>query len=878
MDATLEPLLSTKEPLLSTKLKIPAPRKDYIVRGALFGKITDCTDLSVVFIRGGAGTGKTTLLSTFILETGLHPVCWLSLDASNVNIYSFWLYFSASVSALLEDGESLLNLVRANPGAANLEGILTLLADRLAGDAHIYMVLDDVHRMSDEALLKSFEFFLGIMPDNFHLFMLSREDPAIYLGALAVAGKLLLIEGEQMLLSGEESIRFLTQTLHLQQSTGELERLNAYAEGWVGGLQLAVAAGASKRSSAFFQRTGGGIATEYLNHEIMEALSEEERTFLLKTGICCSFDAELCENLIDGFSVDDFSVMVDGLIRKNLFLICLDEKEMVYRYHNILSDYLAKQFALLPQAQRNMIVQRAAAVFLHRGDVEEALRIYLFVDDYESVLNVALGMSDRIEIWSYLDQVPLDLLAGTPWLVAQCFLYNIGNLNIDQCRALYEMLLLHRDEPEVNRILLFIEPYIKQLDGVLPEYHFVDPDVIEQLPVGDVTKAMMLVENATALVERMEYARAEKNIERAIQINANQNIFVSFFAVMSLAQLYEETGRLEDSLLCYERLLGLMRTPSITPGIAVNYYFGLAGVYLRRMELEKAERTIQEAEARMEGQHLHTDVTDMTVVFHRAEIMFLRGEDEAANAAVELILSDYPEFHILTLGRLLQELSCAGKLPDELARRVVRELAQADRYREQPFWKMLCARISFASGETERSIQEVDEVSKLARLKENRLRMIEADLLKIWMISGRSNADDRRESLNLLREAIHDAHTNRILMPFYLERRTIVPLLMELSAQSSGKHVLPAEDIGLLNELIAICAEPTLPKAPSLLSERELEVLRELATGLTNKEIAAKLCVSTATVKTHIINIFGKLGVSSRLMAAQEARNRGLIL
>ena len=212
----------------------------------------------------------------------------------------------------------------------------------------------------------------------------------------------------------------------------------------------------------------------------------------------------------------------------------------------------------------------------------------------------------------------------------------------------------------------------------------------------------------------MEYAQAEKNSERAIQINANQNIFVSVFAVMSLAQLYEEIGRLEDSLLCYERLLGLMRTQSITPGIAVNYYFGLAGVYLRRMELEKAEKTIHEAKTRMEGQHLHTVVTDMTVVFHQAEILFLRGEDDAAIAAVELILSDYPEFHILTLGRLLQELSCAGKLPDELARRILRELAQAERYREQPFWKMLHARISFTNGEIERSIQEVDEVLKFA--------------------------------------------------------------------------------------------------------------------------------------------------------------------
>ena len=58
---------------------------------------------------------------------------------------------------------------------------------------------------------------------------------------------------------------------------------------------------------------------------------------------------------------------------------------------------------------------------------------------------------------------------------------------------------------------------------------------------------------------------------------------------------------------------------------------------------------------------------------------------------------------------------------------------------------------------------------------------------------------------------------------------------------------------------------------------RELEALCELAAGLTNKEIATKLSVFNATVKTHNINIFGKLGVSSRLMAAQEARNRGLI-
>jgi len=85
--------------LLSTKLKIPAPRKNYVVRRVLFEELNSCADMSVIFVRGGAGTGKTTLLSSFIRETGLKKVCWVSLDASNTNVYSFWLSISPRPSA-----------------------------------------------------------------------------------------------------------------------------------------------------------------------------------------------------------------------------------------------------------------------------------------------------------------------------------------------------------------------------------------------------------------------------------------------------------------------------------------------------------------------------------------------------------------------------------------------------------------------------------------------------------------------------------------------------------------------------------------------------------------------------------------------------------
>lgn len=61
------------------------------------------------------------------------------------------------------------------------------------------------------------------------------------------------------------------------------------------------------------------------------------------------------------------------------------------------------------------------------------------------------------------------------------------------------------------------------------------------------------------------------------------------------------------------------------------------------------------------------------------------------------------------------------------------------------------------------------------------------------------------------------------------------------------------------------------------LSARELEVLELVAAGLSNDEIAARLVVSRATVKTHLVHVFGKLGVDSRTAAVARARETGVL-
>ncbi|MEU7899202.1 response regulator transcription factor [Nonomuraea sp. NPDC049152] len=65
--------------------------------------------------------------------------------------------------------------------------------------------------------------------------------------------------------------------------------------------------------------------------------------------------------------------------------------------------------------------------------------------------------------------------------------------------------------------------------------------------------------------------------------------------------------------------------------------------------------------------------------------------------------------------------------------------------------------------------------------------------------------------------------------------------------------------------------------APDALSGREIEVLCAVAQGMSNKAIAAHLCISEATVKTHLLHIFAKLGVNDRTAAVTVAASRGII-
>jgi DNA-binding NarL/FixJ family response regulator len=95
-------------------------------------------------------------------------------------------------------------------------------------------------------------------------------------------------------------------------------------------------------------------------------------------------------------------------------------------------------------------------------------------------------------------------------------------------------------------------------------------------------------------------------------------------------------------------------------------------------------------------------------------------------------------------------------------------------------------------------------------------------------------------------------------------------LLRAVRAAAAGHSVLsPSVAARLMNRVRA--------PEPELLSQRELEVLGLVAAGTTNREAAARLFISEATVKTHLLHIYAKLGVADRAAAVAVAFNRGLL-
>jgi LuxR family maltose regulon positive regulatory protein len=357
------------------RLRAASLRSDQLAR------IAEAIRARLLLVRAPAGYGKTTLIAAAAAELGW-DCAWYRLDSSDADPASFLRSLAVAVHLRRPDvGETLVSQ-SAGPGdGTSISDMAAAFVRELrqadAGD--LYIVLDDYDALElagpfDEAVAA----LLRLLPPTVHLVLLGRRRPAFATAKLELDGGLVEITHRDLLLDGAQ----IAKVVELQNGatpTGEtVERLLQQTEGWPAGVVLAGKA-ARWMDPEMLEEAPDDLALEravfpYLAEEVYQRQPSEVRLFLRRT--CCleSMTVALAEVVSES---PEAQRLLEHLQSHELFTF-RDSSAGAFRYHPLFRRFLERQVVREEGANAFREQQRLSADALAaHGHVASAVRLYL---------------------------------------------------------------------------------------------------------------------------------------------------------------------------------------------------------------------------------------------------------------------------------------------------------------------------------------------------------------------------------------------------------------------------------------------------------------------------------------------------------------------
>ncbi len=884
-----------------------------------------------------AGFGKTTLVSEWCAALRAReadgrpvPVAYVSLDAGDNDPTRFLTYLIAALQGFAPGlGDSALALLRS-PQPTPREAILTVLLNDLAAletASPVTVVLDDYHLLSERAVHEAVTFLLEHLPPTVHFVIASRADPPLPLSRLRARGQMAELRAADLRCSGEEAGAFLNEVMRLGLSAESVAALENRTEGWMAGLQLAALSLQNRQDREDFITAFTGshrYIVDYLGEEVLLQQPEEVQTFLLKTSLLDRFCAPLCDAVAER---TDSDAILERLERANLFLIPLDDERRWWRYHHLFADMLrALRMRRETPGEHHGLHQRAAQWFTEQGywaeAVEHALAGHQFAQAARIIADDAgeavwrRGESATLTRW--LDRLPEEVWRAEPRLCLLRLRPLLIAVRIDEIAALVEDAergLRASGTPEDDRIWgevfavrAFVARFRDDLDGALR----LCAEAMKRLPAGEATlwRAVVALLRSNIQASRGDLVGALEGFrEAAAGGEAVGDVQTTCVSLFSCGLLSEELGRLRQAEGFYEHSLAFLRevtraSDDHLPPIAAYAQVGLASLAFERNDLEAAERLLDRARpaARLiEGVQAIYRSTDILL-----DLYLLSGREQRARELLR-------EWEVLVQSRPLTPLLRAT---ETLWARLALECGDLNAVEEWAAQQgsqldaSLTADFRPGDAAAESFLKREVDLIVLARL--HRLQNRPDDALRVLRAIRARSTTMRRESLVVrclaheaavlaargdadgaqaaLTEALCLGEPEGFVRTFLAAGSELSPILRRVAA--APPEALSPRYLTQLCEAFAAeapgdgaAAAPASPRpapgaphpAPDALSEREIEVLRLVADGLSNPEVADRLFLSVGTVKRHVHNIFGKLNAANRVEAIARAREMGAL-
>lgn len=893
-------------PILQTKLKPPTPRPYLISRPQLLEKLQAGLTGKLTLVSAPAGSGKTTLIAdwgrrlvqTAVSQSAAHgpQLCWLSLDPYDDDPNQFWRYVVAALQTadprLGTMIESLLSATPLPPPPAILTDLLNQLA---ALPRTILLALDDYQLISDPVIHDGLGFLLERAPPQLHVIVITRADPPLALARLRARGLLSEIRAADLRFSADEAAVFLRDAMGLALSTAEVAALETRTEGWITGLHLtAVSLQARGDVSDFIKDFSSSQAyiLEYLTEEVLHQLPENVQTFLLQTSLLSRLSGLLCD-AVTGRS--DSQAVLLQLYRQNLFIIPLDDTHSWFRIHHLLADLLRNHLQLTVSPERlRALHRRASAWWQAQGVWETAVTHAIASQDWDHVADLVanayqpLLAQGRIATWQrWLAQIPAPIIEAKPALHMRQgwaeFLKGHVFQAESRLQAARQSLLALPQSAEQRALRGELATYLATVAFFRGEPDDIIRSAEEALAFlpPDALTARARATSALGLGTSLsgDTRRARHLFEETVALaRPGGNPFFLAHALEVLADGQYHAGRLREAAATCREIIALGTDGRAAPlPFAGNGYVRLAGILVEWRELAQAEEamTLGLTLNRQGGigynalQDLCTQVRLWQAVGDESRALAaLRQAEVVARqnlsgiTAVQLAACAVQFW--LQAGNLATAVSWVEAQP--LLGRPLSLAALPIIAREVQ--QVSLARVHLAQGRPDEVLRIYPQLHEQVQAAERISRVIEIGLLAAL---AHQMQGETAVALDTLRPIL------ALTVP-----EGYAQIFLELGSPMRKLlcNLLPDEQTDAVQALQQAFPAATVPASAALvepLSPRELEVLRLIAAGLSNKQIGAELTVSLNTVKKHTTHIYGKLGVNGRTQAIACARELNLI-
>jgi LuxR family maltose regulon positive regulatory protein len=878
----------------ATKLQPPVERMPWIKRPRLMEKLRLDEHAFLTVVCAPAGFGKTVVMAQWcraLAERG-KPFAWVSLDLSDNDESVFVAHLEAALRPWVADRSALVQALQSSPVVA-LDAVMAELCRATSAlSSPVTLFLDDLHCIDNPAVERFVEQL--IVDGGLHLVIASRMVPSLSLGKLRMLGGVTEIGADDLRFDLEDANRFLAGKVGADPEPGLLVDMVEKTEGWAAGLQLASLQMAAGGTIAGFSG-GGREVTEFLMQEVFGVLSEDIRDFLLKSALLERFSAESCRAIL---RCPDAEAMIAAIEARQLFIVRLDQDGHWFRYHQIFRDFLKRQLERQEPLAIAPLHLAAAEWYLEQGAAADAVRHTLLAgDDRRAAAIVERSALPMIadcrfrEIEELLAQLPRRIVGERIRLQFAIIWISVHSSQARRATAaLARAYALLEADPErgadrgtlppasIDIELAVLDAAVASTCERFEEARDKAAATLRRLPVS----AWFLQAVAYNIIGYNEYALGDIDAGRKSVLSAlhahhrSGSILGLVICNCYLAAIERSAGRLDLSRNYLQAAIGASRE-QLGPG---SYGEALAQTMLMDIAYETGE--IAEAEALAETVRPLIEggvvvLLPIVSVPTYARLLQYRGRNEEALALLARVDAGEDRIYLRLAAVTMHERVRLLILMERVGEaRSVLDHFRAQLPGELPavlldFVRLAEARILLAEKKPAAARSLLDELVPSLRAGGRSRRLVLALLLL-------ARCGPERE-METLADALRIARAGGFQRLLVDEGAWLRKPLEALSLGAAKSNAATAE---FAQQLLAALepragAEEGGALVAGGLTSREAEVLIRLCTGASNRDLASGLQLSEPTVKWHLKNIFGKLGVSNRLQAVRKAQDYGLV-